>query len=98
MAFLTKKEFADLCGMTTGNLSNYITRKKVFPSGDLIDDTFAANKEFLEKWSTINAAKIVEGQKDKVLPPPPAMAAPGAMTIIKPTHDAPTTQYPKTKI
>lgn len=58
MAFQSKKEFADACGMTTGNLSNYIARKKVLLSGDLIDDSINPNKEFLIKWSTINAAKI----------------------------------------
>lgn len=60
MAFLSKKEFADKCGMTTGNLSNYITRKKVMLSGEVINDAISPNKEFLEKWSGINNTKELE--------------------------------------
>lgn len=49
MALLTKKEFAEKCGMTTGNLSNMVARKKVYYSGDYIDDSFEINKAFLQK-------------------------------------------------
>jgi len=49
MAFKSKKEFADACGMSTGNLSNYIKRLKVVLSGEFIDDTNPINIVFLEK-------------------------------------------------
>jgi hypothetical protein len=49
MALLTYKEFAAKCGITTGNLSNYIKRKNVVASGEFIDDTFGKNADFLRK-------------------------------------------------
>lgn len=36
-----------MCGLTTGNLTNYINRKKVIPSGEYIDDAIAQNRDFL---------------------------------------------------
>lgn len=56
MAFLSKKEFAGLCGKETKWLSNYITRKKVVMSGEFIDDTLAQNIDFLKKWQSKQAA------------------------------------------
>jgi hypothetical protein len=38
MALHSKSDFAKLCGLTTGNLTNYIKRNKVLMSGDFIDD------------------------------------------------------------
>ncbi len=51
MALHTKKDFAKMCGMTTGNLSNYAKppRNKVVYSGELIDDQIEPNKSFLQK-------------------------------------------------
>lgn len=51
MALHTKKEFAAMCGLTTGNLSNYAMRKpaKVIYSGDYVDDSIEPNKSFLAK-------------------------------------------------
>ena len=49
MALHLKSDFAKLCGLTTGNLTNYIKRGKVIMSGDYVDDTIAENKDFLEK-------------------------------------------------
>lgn len=49
MALYTKSDFAKHCGLTTGNLTNYIKRNKVLMSGDYIDDQEPINKEFLEK-------------------------------------------------
>lgn len=53
MALLSKKEFAEKCGMNTRALSVYINaRKKVILSGeDQIDDTNEQNAAFLRKWS-----------------------------------------------
>jgi hypothetical protein len=49
MALHLRAEFAKICGLSTGNLSNYIKRGKVILSGDYIDDSIPQNKEFLEK-------------------------------------------------
>jgi hypothetical protein len=49
MALHLKKDFAKMCGLTTGNLTVYITRKKVIASGDYIDDSILTNQEFLVK-------------------------------------------------
>lgn len=48
MALHSKKEFAKMCGLTTGNLTVYISRKKVIASGDYINDSIEINKLFLE--------------------------------------------------
>lgn len=47
MPLYSKKEFADLCGLSTGNLSNYAKRGKIIYSGDYIDDTLDLNASFL---------------------------------------------------
>jgi hypothetical protein len=47
MALHSKSDFAKLCGLTTGNLTNYIKRNKVLMSGDFIDDQEPINKDFL---------------------------------------------------
>lgn len=49
MALYKKADFAKLCGLTTGNLTNYITRKQVIMVDGLIDDQESKNKLFLEK-------------------------------------------------
>lgn len=51
-------EFAALCGLTPGNLSNYIKRRKVVVNDDdEIDGTLAGNKHFLEKRQAFMANK-----------------------------------------
>lgn len=49
MALHTKKQFSDLCGIATNNLSVQIARGKVILTGDIIDDTIDKNRAFLEK-------------------------------------------------
>lgn len=49
MALHLKADFAKMCGLTTGNLTNYIKRGKVILSGDYVDDTIPVNKDFLGK-------------------------------------------------
>lgn len=48
MAFLTKKEFATKCGISTKSLSTYRKRNKITYSGEFIDDLNPVNKEFIE--------------------------------------------------
>jgi hypothetical protein len=48
MPLHTKKAFAALCGLTTGNLSNYAARKKIIYTGDFIDDSIEPNLSFLK--------------------------------------------------
>lgn len=79
MALHTKKAFAEMCGMKTGNLSNMVARQKVVYSGDYVDDSIEPNKSFLEqrKAKAINsgepeAAKAqVEYLNPKVSKPQP---------------------------
>lgn len=49
MALHTKKQFSDLCGIATNNLSVQIARGKVVLTGDFIDDAIDKNRAFLEK-------------------------------------------------
>lgn len=67
MAKIPKKEFAELCGLTTGNLGNYIKRGHVVCVHDLIDTTNPTNLRFLEKRSAKDKAdkQPAEGQKPK---------------------------------
>jgi hypothetical protein len=58
MALHLKAAFAKMCGLTTGNLTVYITRKKVVSSGDYIDDSLEINKAFLEQRAAHLAKKV----------------------------------------
>lgn len=49
MAYLTKQEFAQKCGLTVSNLGNYIKRDKVKLSGEFVDDTLQINRDFLAR-------------------------------------------------
>lgn len=49
MALLTRREFAELCGMKPNALNVYIQRKKVLLSGDYVDNLIEPNKSFVEK-------------------------------------------------
>ena len=49
MALHTKKQFSELCGLTTKLLSTYAGRGKVVYSGDYVDDTIQTNIDFLKK-------------------------------------------------
>jgi hypothetical protein len=57
MALHSKADFAKLCGLTTGNLTNYIKRNKVIMSGDYIDDQLQINKDFLLSRQSKSAPK-----------------------------------------
>lgn len=59
MAFLSKKEFSDLCGIPTNALAVYVKRKKVVLSGEFVDDTLPKNKAFLKKKSVAKKRKSV---------------------------------------
>ena len=71
MALHTKKQFAELCGLTIGNLSNYSNRGKVVYSGDYVDDQIEPNISFLNKWATKNKAKLeseeTQDEQDEVV-------------------------------
>lgn len=49
MAFHSRKEFAVLTGVSTGNVATYLERRKLLLSGKLIDDTIEPNASFLKK-------------------------------------------------
>lgn len=60
----TKKEFAEACGMTTGNLSNYILKlKKVVLTDNMIDDSIAQNADFLFKRKDLIASGDIKHPK-----------------------------------
>ena len=60
MALHTKKDFAELCGMTTKVLSVYASKNrcKVVYSGDYVDDKIEPNISFLRKWAGKNKAEM----------------------------------------
>lgn len=60
MALYKKKEFAQRCGLTGGNLSNYITRGHVLLSGDYIDDEIEKNQSFYKKWKEKMEGRQIE--------------------------------------
>jgi len=65
MALHTKKDFAKLCGMKTGNLTNYIKRGKVVQESEppfLIDDTNRINLEFLQNRADYLERKSQSGE------------------------------------
>lgn len=76
MAFHSKKEFAEMCGMTTGNLSNYIGRKKVVLSGELIDDTISENISFSLKHKKNTSTEVAVVNGPKIQDPDIVRAAP----------------------
>jgi hypothetical protein len=66
MAYHIKARFAELCGIEKNKLAVYIKRGKVVCSGDVIDDTLAINREFIEKWQHKTNSPITELPKVEV--------------------------------
>lgn len=66
MSSLTKKEFAKQCGLTTRELSVYISREKVILTRNKIDDTLPENVEFMES----KKGKGLVKKLDIILKPP----------------------------
>jgi len=62
MALHTKKEFAQLCGITTSNLTTYASRGKVELTGDMVDDTKKINVDFLNYRLQLQKDKETEKQ------------------------------------
>lgn len=60
----TKKEWAALCGMNTGNLSNYAVRGQVIYTGDLIDDQLPVNADFLKRRADLLKTKPASTVQD----------------------------------
>ena len=87
MALYPKSHFASLCGLTVGNLGNYIKRGKVIMSGDYIDDSIPDNKSFLEN----RLAKIQAKNEDNQIVNP----ASAVVSITEP--DIPNVQDPERK-
>lgn len=69
MAQITKKQFADLCGIKTNQLAVYIGKEKrvVVGADELIDTDNELNAAFLKKWSAKARAQSVN--LNDVLPP-----------------------------
>jgi hypothetical protein len=62
MALHTKREFAAMCGLTTGNLTNYIKRGQVIASGDYIDDGIEGNRNFFLKRTKVSPNALLDGE------------------------------------
>lgn len=70
MAIYTRKEFSELCGMTPGNLSNYVKRGHVLPNADdMIDTSEMKNAYFFEKRRSMppKPVKIIEPKVPEVV-------------------------------
>jgi hypothetical protein len=68
MPKLTKKQFADLCGMPTNRLAIYIQRKKIEVEDNEIDINNEHNRLFLEKYA--KKESYVSPKKEKKKPEP----------------------------
>lgn len=67
MAFHSKKEFADLCGMPKKSLAVYIVRGKVIVgANDLIDDQVAENKMFRDNHEVKKPKKQAKPRTETV--------------------------------
>jgi hypothetical protein len=62
MPLFTRVEFAKMCGLESGNLSNFIKRGNVVLSGDFIDDTIAVNRQFVQRRAQLQARKGASGR------------------------------------
>lgn len=83
MALHTKKQFAELCGLTTGNLSVYKDRQKVVYSGDYVDDSIEPNLSFLK----LRKEKLKSDSKpQKKTHPPPTK--PSKLVVERPKTQA----------
>ena len=63
MALHSKKDFAIMCGLSTGNLANNITRGKVITTGKFIDDKIEKNQFFLKKWQEKSTGRVMEAEQ-----------------------------------
>jgi hypothetical protein len=63
MALHTRKDWGLMCGLSAGNLSNYIKRGKVILTGELIDDSKPENIDFLQKFSGRKQEKSNESEQ-----------------------------------
>jgi len=71
MALLTKKEFSELCGIRTKDLSVYIQRKKVLVENEMIDDTNEINRAFKTKCLNKPKKQVEVHTKSDITPPDP---------------------------
>jgi hypothetical protein len=66
MAFYPKKEWCELCGVTVGNLHNYINRGKTIMTADgMFDDSEPKNALFLKTRLELLSGKSNEVKEDK---------------------------------
>lgn len=68
MSDVNRKIFAELTGLSSGNLSNYIKRGKIIPNDDgTIDTEFELNKIFLENRKKLKEEKDNPKPKEEVI-------------------------------
>ena len=68
MSDVNRKIFAELAGLSSGNLSNYIKRGKIIPNDDgTIDTEFELNKIFLENRKKLKDEKDNPKPKKEVI-------------------------------
>lgn len=63
MALYSRREFYELCGVSKAYLTNYIKRGKVILTGNMVDDTIAENRTFME-------TRVNKGEKEQKPKPP----------------------------
>lgn len=69
MAYYRKTDFAKMCGLSTGNLANYVRQGKAVYSGKYVDDSLEVNKAFLKMRQDL--LKKQKKKLDKTVKPIP---------------------------
>lgn len=86
MAIHSKSDFAKLCALTSGNLTNYIKRGKVNMGPDGIDDEDLLNRDFLEH----RRGRVKNIPTPRNPPPPPEKK----LRMIRPDPGKPEDEVP----
>ena len=82
MSNLSKKDFAQLCSITTGNLSNYIKRNKVIvDKNGFIDTNNDLNRLFIQKNNTEKVSIPVQTQSNNPTEPNEAIDTSNLSTL-----------------
>lgn len=99
MALHSREDFCTLCGITSRELSTYISRGHAVPSGNVFDDTIPQNDEFIKKRAEIikkKKAKETESSSNTKAVKPPIkthhLGSPNYTKIKQHQHTEPSTE------
>jgi hypothetical protein len=73
MALHTKTQFGALCGLSGSNITTYVQRGKLIPTGDFIDDTIPYNADFIKLRALKNAQPPLPVKSENTPPPSPSV-------------------------